>query len=92
MEKVINNLPLGLLCAHIVRVLVVGPQIPDAIVICSLSGLIYALSQVKYNKQSIQVQQDIADLRAEVQQYREKSSEAVSYVSAVKMSQAMRGK
>lgn len=92
MKNVEKTVPSLLLIGSIVRTLIVGAQLSDSLIILGLCGLVYLLNNLKYNKESIQVQQEIADLRAEVRKFEKENAEVKQYVSGVKMATSLTGK
>lgn len=92
MENVTKHAPTALLIASICRTLVMGAQISDSLIIIALSGLIFLINNLNYNKKAIAVQQELTKLTADLEQHRKETADMKAYVSSVKMATSLSGK
>lgn len=89
MDKVIKNIPIVLVISLVLKVIIKGSQFADAPIIIVLCAL-WAFNEYKqYNKEAIQVQEDIKKLNADLISYKKEIEETRSYVSGVKLASSM---
>jgi hypothetical protein len=92
MENVNKTVIVLLLIGAIAKTLHSGAQLADSLIILGLCGLNYMLHNLKYNKDAIKIQEELANLRTNLEKYETEIAETKQYVSSVKMAGTLLGK
>lgn len=89
---VVKHIPVALLCLIIARSVVLGAQIPESIMILALCGLTFSLHLLDSTKENKLIQQDLNNLRADLETHKKEISEHKQYVTGLKMATSLSAK
>lgn len=92
MDIATKNVPLLLLIGTVCRIIAVGAQLSDSLIILGLCALVYLMNNLNYNKQSLAVQDELSKLRQDLENHKKEIADTKSYVSSVKMANSLAGK